>query len=152
MTQKEEKLLEIAKNVIAMNTGINAALTGSLLLVHSDYRTRREASDIDIICDTLCAKEEGSPNVPAGFTIVEMDGGGSEVDSIVYQNEEGVKIDFMWSDESKKTINGILCGSPEYLVRAKLSFARNDKTEESRQKHLDDVLYLINENDILLSF
>lgn len=152
MTQNEERLLEIAKNVIAMNTEIEAALTGSLLLVHNEFRIRREATDIDIICDVLCEKGSGSPNVPAGFKLFEREGSGSDVESVVYKNEEGIKIDFMWSDESKKTINGILCGSPENLVRAKLGFARSDKTEESRIKHLEDVIYLIDMNDIELSF
>ena len=152
MTQNEERLLEIAKNVIAMNTEIGSALTGSLLLIHNGFRIRREATDIDIICDYLYEKWPGSPKVPDGFKLFERDGNGSYAESVVYKNEEGIKIDFMLSGESKKTVNGILCGSLENLVREKLGFARTDKTEESRTKHLVDVIYLIDMNDIELSF
>ncbi len=152
MKQNEERLLEIAKTVIEMNADIEAALTGSLLLLHDSYRIRREATDIDIICIALCETHFGSPNVPDGFKLLERDGSGSNVESVVYKNEEGIKIDFMFSEERRETIDEIFCGSVENLVREKLGFARNDKDEESRMKHLQDVIYLIDNNDMILEF
>ena len=152
MKKNEEKLLEIAKTVIEMNTGIEAALTGSLLLLHDSYRIRREATDIDIICSNLCEEDNGSPNVPDGFKLLERDGSGSNVESVVYKNEEGIKIDFMFSEERRETIDGVLCGSVENLVRAKLGFAESDKDDESRMKHLKDIIYLIDNNDMILEF
>ena len=152
MKQNEERLLEIARTVIEMNTDIEAALTGSLMLLHNSYRIRREATDIDIICSNLCEKDNGSPNVPDGFKLLERDGSGSNVESVVYKNEEGIKIDFMFSEERRETIDGILCGSVENLVRAKLGFAESDKDDESRMKHLKDIIYLIDNNDMILEF
>ena len=66
---KKEKLLEIARTVIEMNTDIEAALTGSLMLLHNSYRIRREATDIDIICMLYEKKTFRSPNVPDGFKL-----------------------------------------------------------------------------------
>lgn len=147
MKKNEEKLLEIAKTVIEMNTGIEAALTGSLMLLHNYYHIRREATDIDIICSSLW-----EPNVPTGFKLLDWSGKGSHPNSVVYKNEEGIKIDFMLSEERRETVNGILCGSVENLVRAKLGFARNDKDEKSRMKLLQDIIYLIDNNVCNLHF
>ena len=144
----KEKLLEIARTVIEMNTDIEAALTGSLLLLHDSYRIRREATDIDIICIALCETHFRSPNVPDGFKLLERDGSGSNVESVVYKNEEGIKIDFMFSEERRETLMKSFVAS-RILFGQNLVLQKATKTE-SRMKHLQDVIYLIDNNDILL--
>ena len=57
MTDREQRLLEIAKEVIDNNRDIDAKLTGSLMLAVMNIDKRREASDIDILCKTLCEQE-----------------------------------------------------------------------------------------------
>lgn len=148
MTERENELLEIAKNVISLNKGIDAKLSGSLMLKHRGFKTRREAGDIDIICDFLCENkfESGYPDVPGGFKLVDMEGGKSQVEAIQFKNQDGVKIEFMVSDERGEVFDDILCASVSQLIAAKLDYSINDKTEESRHKHLFDLLYIFDYN------
>ena len=111
---------------------------------------RREASDIDIICDYLCEKEEGLPLVPKGFKVVGMDGSRSEVDAVQFKNEDGLKIDFMYSEEMTQEIGGILCGELKCLIEKKQRYAKNDRNDESREKHGLDLEYLLLNNKDLL--
>ena len=150
MNTTQEKL-EIAKEVIEKNKELSAKLTGSLMLNHLGLSTRREIGDIDIICEFLCEQEdsEGFPWVPKGFKLTGMDGGRSEVDAIQFINEDGLKIEFMASDEIGELVDGVPCASVVELVSAKLTYSRNDRSEESRLKHLDDVIYLLSNNQNL---
>lgn len=145
-------LLEIAKEVIRLNRNNleNLSLTGSLMLWHNVIETRREPTDIDFVCNWICEKGEGFPLVPSGFRLYNRDGGGSCVHATTFINDEaGVKIDFMVSEhEESFTEDGIQCASITGLVQAKLNFAMNDLNEESRRKHLEDVAYLFNHNNL----
>ena len=62
MTEKEIELLEIAKNAIYLNSHINAALTGSLMLSLRGIEKRREASDIDILVIGNCLIKKEDQN------------------------------------------------------------------------------------------
>ena len=152
MSADEKDLLAIAREVVNMNKDLGAALTGSLMLANDGIDKRREATDIDIICDFLRESGEGYPSVPTGFRPVGRSGRGSAVNSIQFVNAEGVKLDFMYSEEVKNFRNGILCGSVKMLMLAKTHFGRDDKTEESRHKHLDDLAYLLARNSVQTLF
>ena len=153
MTEKEKILLEIAKKALCLNKNIGARLTGSLMLAVMGFNKRREASDIDIVCDYLCENEDGLPIVPVGFKLVEMDGSKSDVNAIQFENEEGVKIDFLCSEdvpEMPKEVGGIMCGELGCLIEAKRRYAANDKGIVSLAKHELDLVYLFNNNQINL--
>lgn len=150
MTNKEKILLEIAKKTLGLNSNIGAKLTGSLMLSVRGLKKRREASDIDIVCDYLCEHEDGMPIVPTGFKLVEMDGGRSEVDAIQFENKDGIKIDFLCSDEMREEVGGVACGELKCLIEAKRFYAANDKDIVSKAKHELDLAYLFNNNQINL--
>ncbi|WP_088656241.1 hypothetical protein [Geofilum rhodophaeum] len=136
MTQQEQMLLEIAKDIIELNSWCDAALTGSLMLKHRGIETGRDARDIDIIVEEL--DEEDSPTVPSGFELVDTAGSKSELEAIQYKNEEGVKVDFLFSEELREIHGGIVCGSLKCLIEAKSGYAKTD-IGESRQKHEFDL-------------
>lgn len=136
MTQHEQRLLEIAKDIISLNSWCNAALTGSLMLKHRDIETGRDARDIDIIVEELDL--EDPPTVPSGFELVDTAGSKSELEAIQYKNKEGVKVDFLFSEEPREIHGGIVCGSLKCLIEAKSGYAKND-IGESRQKHEFDL-------------
>ena len=146
MTQNEEKLLDIAKDIIDMNQDISAKLTGSLMLAVRGVNKRREALDIDIICDCMCEKAPGYPNVPKGFKLIDIDGSKSQVEAIRFVNSEGIKVEFMQSEEDVELINGIRCCNVDNLIEAKGFYVKNDKYMFSILKHKDDLEYLFEHN------
>lgn len=148
MTEREKLLLEIAKEALKLNADLGAKLTGSLMLAVRGINKRREASDIDIICEYLCEEGSGFPKVPKGFTYEDMDGLRSAVDSVVFKNSEGVKLEFMCSEEYGECIDGVDCTYLRNLMGAKERYAKNDRQEESRTKHLLDVQYIYKNNTI----
>ena len=150
MTEKETQLLEIAREIIELNKGINAKLTGSLMLAVMGMNKRREAADIDIICDYLCKKEDGFPIVPKEFKECGIDGSRSEVNAIQFKNSDGLKVEFMYSEETAKEINGVACGELNWLIEAKQEYAKNDKDEQSKAKHTLDLAYLFKNNTNLI--
>ncbi len=150
MTEKELKLLAIAKDVLRLNSDISAKLSGSLMLALMGLNKRREASDIDIVCDFLHEKEEGLPIVPSGFFIVGMAGSRSAVDAIQFENAEGLKIEFMYSEESSEIIEDVKCGSLKHLIDAKKSYAKNDISLESKTKHELDLAFLYENNNLTI--
>ena len=136
------ELLEIAKQIIEDNNDINAALTGSLLLYHLGIETRNTSNDIDIVCDHLAEKDSGYPFMfPNKWKEISMDGRKSQVDAISFECD-GIKVDFLQSDDKKIVINGINCGSVIKLIERKIYYAKNDLSEESKQKHIDDLKFL----------
>lgn len=144
ITEKEQKMLEIAEAVIEMNSDIKAALTGSLLLSFMGIDKREEAKDIDIIVDCLCEEpnQEGFPIVPFGFKLVDLDGRKSSVDSMLFENKEGIILNILFSEEEKQIVNGLMCGDMKLMLECKLHYSRNDKAEESRNKHILDLEFL----------
>lgn len=150
MSEKEKELLNIAINVISMNESIDAKLSGSLMLSFMGIKKRRESCDIDIICSDLCEEGEGSPVVPKEFKKVSVDGSKSDVSAIQFINKDGLKIEFMYSEEEGILFNDIPCGNIEYLIKAKEGYASMDKNEESKEKHMLDLKYLYENNDLKL--
>lgn len=150
MTENEVKLLEIAKEVINLNENLGARLSGSLMLAVMGINKRREANDIDIICDYLCEKEEGFPFMPKDFSVVLIDGTRSEVEVVQFKNSDDLKVEFMYSDEETTEIDGISCGELKMLIDAKQRYAANDLNTESRQKHAEDLAYLFENNENLI--
>lgn len=147
----ENELLEIAKDVLEMNSYLSAKLSGSLMLFAMGLKKRRPATDIDIICEWFGEEkdEEGFPMVPKGFKLNNMDGNRSQVEAMQFINDEGIKIEFMVSGEMGEIIDGIPCAEISMMVLAKLNYAKNDKTPENRDKHLDDLIYLFDKNKSL---
>jgi len=145
ITENEKSLLERAKVILSMNSDIGAALTGSLMLAVRGIERRREAVDVDIICEYLCEKEEGFPSMPSEFKVSGIEGGRSEVDAIQFISKiDGLKIDFLYSDEECEVVDGISLGSVKELIEAKGRYAKNDKCDESRGKHQFDLVVLKN--------
>lgn len=145
ITENEKVLLERAKVILSMNSDIGSALTGSLMLAVRGIERRREAVDIDIICEYLCEKEEGFPSMPSEFKVSEMEGGGSEVDAIQFISKiDGLKVDFLYSDEECEVVDVINLGSVKELIEAKQRYAENDKCDESRGRHQLDLVVLWN--------
>lgn len=145
ITENEKLLLEKAKVILSMNYDIGAALTGSLMLAVRGIERRREAVDIDIVCEYLCEKEEGFPSMPSEYKLSEMEGGKSEVEAIQFASKiDSAKIDFLYSDEEIECVDGIMLGSVKELIEAKERYAENDKCDESRGKHQLDLVVLKN--------
>ena len=150
MTKKELALLEIAKQTIELNKDCGAKLSGSLMLALRGLHIRREANDIDIICDFLSEKGAGLPSVPQGFKQSSMEGRKSSVEAIQYFNSDGVKLEFMQSKEPKTVVEGVPCGSLSMLLLAKRGYSKNDQSPESKTKHEKDLKYLLANNRRLL--
>lgn len=139
LTEKENQLLEVAIQVIDLNRNIWAALTGSLMLAVRGIEKNREANDIDIICGCLCEIDEGLPIVPEGFKQTDMDGRKSQVDSISFENSEGIKIDFLFSEEKTEDVEGVQCGNVSDMMIAKNNYSLFDLSPESKLKHTQDL-------------
>ena len=149
MTDREQRLLEIAKKVINDNKDIGAKLTGSLMLAVMNIDKRREASDIDILCNTLCEQGAGYPVVPKEFKKPIIDGFRSAVNAIQFVNDEGIKLEFMYSNEKSTVINGVACGELLRMIEAKKKYIREDKNIDSFLKHAKDLIYLFSNNSKL---
>jgi len=149
MTQSEQELLELAKQVIELNDKNlgSIMLTGSLMLAVRGLNKAREAGDIDILCSMLTAYELGHPVMPAGFKEVGIDGMKSEVNAIQFKNEDGIKVEFMHSEEPRDLVDGVYCAQVNGMLYAKVLYSSRDKNEESRKKHVADVLYFLEHND-----
>ena len=144
----EKELLEIAKEVISKNNHLNAKLGGSLMLYNMGLNKHRDAADIDIICDDLCddTKSERFPWTPQGFELYDIDGILSCVSAMRFINSNGLRIKFMWGEDIEKIINNIPCAELSQMVLYKLMYSKHDITSESRNKHLDDLIFLFVNN------
>ena len=127
------------------------------MLALKGVNKRREATDIDFISNGLCEEEEGYPNMPKNFKCDGMDGSRSDVEAIQFKNTDGLKIEFMYSDEYcdddddfidyNTYTNPIPCAKIKHLVNAKKGYAKNDLNDASREKHALDIEYLFANND-----
>ena len=86
--------------------------------------------------------------MPKGFSVVLVDGARSEVEAVQFKNSDGLKVEFMYSDEETIGINGVNCGELKVLIEAKQRYAANDLSTESRQKHAEDLEFLFKNNQI----
>lgn len=149
----EEKLFQIAKEVVKLNKRNipDLKLTGSLSLYALGYVKCRKAADIDFICDSIFEENEGAPIVPNGFRINYQDGTRSQIECLQFINDEGIKIEFMVSEERYfDDVEGVPCANPQNILLSKLYFAKNDLNEESKMKHLDDVIYFLKNNELIM--
>lgn len=148
MTPNEVELLKLAIQIIDDNQEIGAKLSGTLLLAYLGYKKRMEAQDIDIICDMMCETqgEEFYPVMPKEFKQIGIDGCRSSVDAIQFMNHEGLKVEFMYSDEIGQDIGEIPCTEVMPLLLAKNKYALQDKSEETATKHFLDLKYLFANN------
>ena len=151
MTEKEIKLLEIAKEVIELNKNSNLSLklTGSLMLAHMGVNKRREANDIDFLVDEneVIADEysDRCPKVPKGF-IMDYEGSRSCPTAIKFTNGE-ISIDFLSSWEGSDFYDGILCSDVGYLIQAKEMIIRQTIHAETAIKHREDLEYMYEHNE-----
>lgn len=152
MTNNENKLLEIAKEVIRLNKcnleGLK--LTGSLMLYVRGIRKKRDAKDIDFICDCIYEKDEGFPIMPKGFNFNDMEGSRSQIGCLQFINDEGIKIEFMASEERNvEIIDDVPCAAIEDMFLAKLRYVKNDENAESKSKHINDLIFLLEKNELI---
>ena len=130
-------LLEIAKWVTDNNF---VGLTGSMMFKLRGIDLEREPNDLDFV------GFEGTQNcidkikVPKGFFYKYQDGAGSEVNSVIFYNKElGIKLDFMHSKEDIDFDLEIPLGDLQECIQAKIRYVKNDKSNESKAKHLMDL-------------
>jgi len=148
MTHREKALLEIAKEIITINSDLRPALTGSLMLALRGIKKRREASDIDIICENLCEEHEGYPIMPSIWKVGNINGSKSDVDAIQFEHRvSGIKVDFMYSDEKIELVDEIPCGSIEAMINTKEHYSKHDASEESIKKHSEDIDFIYSNNN-----
>ena len=140
MTDDEDLLYFIARDIVLMNPNAKLLLTGSLMLALSGIKKRREAHDIDFICD----QSPGDLDIimPIGY-FLEDDGRYESTTSRFYNEEKDVYVDFIYTEDLNfgGMIDGIACGTFADLVSAKINYALKNK-DSSATKHLKDVEYI----------
>ena len=130
-------LLEIAKWVTDNNS---VGLTGSLMFKLRGIDLGREPNDLDFIGFEGTEDKVDKIKVPKGFLYKSKDGYGSDVRSVVFFNKElNVKLDFMYSEEEIDFDLEIPLGDLQECIQAKIHYTKNDKSDESRAKHLEDL-------------
>ena len=140
-------LLEIAKWVTDNNS---VGLTGSMMFKLREIDLGREPNDLDFIWLEGTEDKIDELKVPEGFLYRSKEGGGSDVRSVVFFNEElNVKLDFMYSEEEIDFDLDIPLGDLQECIQAKIQYAKNDKSDESRAKHLEDLQRLEPYMDII---
>ena len=156
MTKKEKQLIKIAKEIISLNekneTGL--ILTGSLSLLIQGIKLPRECSDIDFLCTHETIPEDRqykldefySPVLPKGFEM-SYEGKRSQPDSIQYYNQElDIKIDMLPQYSCYELVKGVKCSDSHETLDAKESYFRNDRDIYSKEKHFDDIKYILQKN------
>lgn len=146
---KTKDLLEIAYQVQTLNVKNEAAITGSLMFLIEGKRLGRKPNDIDIIVSSLSANKDSDdfPVVPEGFKYVDWDGfSGSEVDTVKFINDDGVKLDFLFSEEDRKMVNykgvNYFVGEMQLAISAKEYYVKHDSRVSSIKKHEKDLIML----------
>lgn len=156
MTKREKELLEIAKKVISENSHIGASLSGSLLFAYLDIPKRNEAHDIDIICSHIEGDKFADyyPKVDNDWEFNKKYGGNSDLSSISFIKGD-IKLDFIQCDdegEKIRIIDGVRCGEVNKLIKAKHFYSIKDEREKTRKKHKEDLEYLSNFVEKVLTF
>jgi len=152
MTEKEVKLLEIAKEIIELNKFgcLDLKLTGSLMLAHMGINKRREANDIDFLVADYAIAEVGNelcPILPDGFQM-DYEGKRSCPTAIKFINSvSNLSIDFLPTHEGSEIVDGINCSDVGYLIQAKEMIIEQTPYEETAIKHIEDLEYLYKHND-----
>ena len=143
-----KKMVRLAKEVVDLNKNISPAVTGSLMLKLRGYDIGREPVDLDIIVSELYNTKEGRPIVPEGFKLKSVDSGSSP-ESMKYFDENGFKIEFLFSVEDVDEVDGIPLGGVRELLLAKIKYGLGDNNENSRKKHLNDIIKIISQSVII---
>lgn len=156
MTKREKQLIKFAKEIIELNSKNETSLilTGSLSLLLQGIKLPRECTDIDFLCSPETIPEDRyyhldewySPILPKGF-IVSYDGKRSQPDAIKYYNVElDIKID-MLPEYGDCTYVGDMRVSDTYeTLEAKYDYFKNDYDKYSKQKHFEDITYILKKN------
>ena len=130
-------LLEVAKWITDNNS---VGLTGSMMFKLRGIDLEREPHDLDFIGFEGTQDKIDKIKVPKGFLYRSQDGKGSAVESVVFYNKElDIKLDFMYSEEDIDFDLDIPLGDLQECIQKKIGYAVNDKSEESRTKHLSDL-------------
>ena len=127
----ELELLELAKTIMELNKELNPMLTGSLMLYVRGINKRREANDIDILVNII---DYNKIAIPDGFD----QSSPCYPDVIQFKNKDGIKIDFLLSEETSENIDGINCGSTELMLNAKYMYYMIENSD----KHKLDLEFL----------
>ena len=151
MEPTTDQLLELAKQIVALNPDINIGVTGSLMLSMRGVYLGRDPKDIDFVCSHIKSDDgtkfdglnlpEGSekrrPSYPdsASYTIPLPDGSGD------------VQVDFLVSIEQIEVVDNMPLGEVKKLLEAKVSYMMNDQSQDSRAKHSMDIEIMCQECD-----
>ena len=92
---------------------------------------RREANDIDILVNVI---DYNKISIPDGFYQIPP----CYQDAIQFKNKDGIKIDFLLSDETSENIDGINCENVELMLDAKYRYYMSENSE----KHKLDLEFL----------
>jgi hypothetical protein len=134
MTDNEQILLKIAKEIIDLNPG--SSLTGSLMLAVRGIPKRRESTDIDILIPNY------APNAILSNGEWIDKGYASDGSSQKYANSIGIRVDILSSDEEPELVGDVWCGSVDKMIECKRSYYEHDINAETKEKHLLDLLFL----------
>jgi len=125
-------ILKIARDILDCNQ--SAVITGSLMLKIRGIDIGREPHDIDILLDDYAANFIFPVNYSVNEDCEKAESRGAF--SRVYIDT--VKIDIISSSEPFDVIDGYRVASVEFLVKAKMRYAR--EPGEGSQKHFNDLL------------
>ena len=152
-------VIHILKKIL----GGNMIVTGSVALDLNNIIIRRNPVDIDIITDTYAindlyyAEQSGYYDL----SIIEFNDKGSET---TYANMKlminNIKVDILVSSNcDDELLDSILYATPNEafnisdttnILNAKIKYGLNDTNADSKLKHLEDVVYIIANNNLLI--
>lgn len=132
---ENKDLLEIARQVVVNNIDFEAALTGSIMLLVRGIDIGRKFNDIDVIVySEINAELVSKLWVPDGFIQYSP----TYPDSVHFRNDIlDVNIDFVSSFEDRECVSGLILGTVEELIKAKLYYI--DNNSKSKDKHIADL-------------
>ena len=150
-------------NILKKILGGNMIVTGSVALDLNNIIIRRNPVDIDIIIDSddisdLYYEEQSGYY---GLSILEFNDKGSET---TYANMKlminNIKVDVLVSSNyDDELLDSILYAIPNEafnisdttnILNAKIKYGLNDTNADSKLKHLEDVVYIIANNNLLI--
>ena len=160
---------EILKVIDILNKILNGNMivTGSVALDLNNIIIRRNPVDIDIIIDqedisSIYYKEKSGDY---DLSVVEFDDNSSET---TYANMKlivnNIKVDMLVSTDFDREINDAITymhttsmqpvtffiSDTNNILNAKIKYGLNDTNADSKLKHLEDVVYIIANNNLLI--
>lgn len=128
------KQFKIAKKILKLNP--EAGLSGTLMLMIRgiDMGHDLDKSDVDIIINDYAP----SIKLPSGYKVLDLESG-SDGGSAKY-DVDGVKVDVLSSGEKLEMFNGWRLAAIGGLIKAKISYVKNET--DPTGKHLKDLKIL----------